>query len=125
MPYTGQGSGLYGSLKSGDLSDMPPASAKAGAPPAPQPGATYVDLPLSGMRETIAKRLSSAKQSIPHYQLCATVNVDKTLQMREKVNQMIAKTGQKVRHFNMLQKCNYNFYKFNCTQTVVCDICRN
>lgn len=74
----------------------------AAAPPAPQPGATYVDLPLSSMRETIAKRLSAAKQSIPHYQLCTTVNVEKTLQMRAKVNEMIAKTGQKVRHFYML-----------------------
>lgn len=78
---------------------MAPAGARGAAPPAPAPGATYTDLPLSGMRETIAKRLSAAKQSIPHYQLCVTVNVEKTLQMRSKVNEMIAKTGQKVSHF--------------------------
>ncbi|XP_023937139.1 dihydrolipoyllysine-residue acetyltransferase component of pyruvate dehydrogenase complex, mitochondrial isoform X3 [Bicyclus anynana] len=55
-------------------------------PPAPAPGATFTDIPLSGMRETIAKRLSAAKQTIPHYQLCATVNIEKMLAMRKEVN---------------------------------------
>ncbi|XP_050348064.1 dihydrolipoyllysine-residue acetyltransferase component of pyruvate dehydrogenase complex, mitochondrial isoform X2 [Nymphalis io] len=83
----GQGSGLYGSLKSGDLSAAPAALP---APPPPAPGATYTDIPLSGMRETIAKRLSAAKQNIPHYQLCATVNVEKLLEMRKEVNARLA-----------------------------------
>nr|XP_026495635.1 dihydrolipoyllysine-residue acetyltransferase component of pyruvate dehydrogenase complex, mitochondrial isoform X1 [Vanessa tameamea] len=83
----GQGSGLYGSLKSGDLSA---AAAAPTPPPAPAPGATYTDIPLSGMRETIAKRLSAAKQTIPHYQLCATVNVEKLLEMRKDVNARLA-----------------------------------
>ncbi|XP_045451186.1 dihydrolipoyllysine-residue acetyltransferase component of pyruvate dehydrogenase complex, mitochondrial [Melitaea cinxia] len=84
----GQGSGLYGSLKSGDLSEAAPLAAPAA--PAPAPGATYTDIPLSGMRETIAKRLSAAKQTIPHYQLCATVNVEKLLDMRKEVNARLA-----------------------------------
>ncbi|CAG9788782.1 unnamed protein product [Diatraea saccharalis] len=88
----GQGSGLYGSIKSGDLSS---AVAVAAAPSvavasAPAPGATFVDIPLSGMRETIAKRLSAAKQTIPHYQLSVTVNVEKTLAMRKAVNERLA-----------------------------------
>ncbi|XP_063537059.1 dihydrolipoyllysine-residue acetyltransferase component of pyruvate dehydrogenase complex, mitochondrial isoform X2 [Cydia strobilella] len=92
----GTGSGLYGSLKSGDLS----AAAAPPAPfsvPAPAPGATFVDIPLSGMRETIAKRLSAAKQQIPHYQLVATVNVEKTLEMREKINVRLAKESPGVK----------------------------
>lgn len=96
MASTGKGSGLYGSLKSGDL-----AGAAAAAPSlpaaAPAPGATFVDLPLSGMRETIAKRLSAAKQTIPHYQLCATVNVEKTLAMRKLVNDRLAKDKSDVK----------------------------
>ncbi|XP_052756967.1 dihydrolipoyllysine-residue acetyltransferase component of pyruvate dehydrogenase complex, mitochondrial isoform X6 [Galleria mellonella] len=70
----------------------------APAPPAPAPGASYVDIPLSGMRETIAKRLSAAKQSIPHYQLTMTVNVEKTLAMRKRVNEQLQeeKAGVKV-----------------------------
>ncbi|KAF9799531.1 hypothetical protein SFRURICE_018718 [Spodoptera frugiperda] len=87
----GQGSGLYGSLKSGDLSDAPAAAAQAFAPPPmPAPGAAFVDIPLSSMRATIAKRLSAAKQTIPHYQLTATVNVEKTIEMRKKVNDKLA-----------------------------------
>lgn len=92
----GQGTGLYGSLKSGDLSGAAaagpaaPASAPSAPAPAPAPGATFVDLPLSGMRETIAKRLTAAKQSIPHYQLSVTVNVEKTLAMRKLVNERLA-----------------------------------
>ncbi|KAI5642087.1 2-oxoacid dehydrogenases acyltransferase (catalytic domain) domain-containing protein [Phthorimaea operculella] len=91
----GSGSGLYGSLKSGDLSGMQAASGALPPPPAPAPGASYVDIPLSGMRETIAKRLSAAKQSIPHYQLSATVNVEKTLAMRAEVNKKLEKSGVK------------------------------
>ncbi|XP_047525316.1 dihydrolipoyllysine-residue acetyltransferase component of pyruvate dehydrogenase complex, mitochondrial isoform X2 [Pieris napi] len=88
----GQGSGLYGSVKSGDLAGAAPAPAQAPVSiPAPAPGATFVDIPLSGMRETIAKRLSAAKQTIPHYQLSATVNVEKTLEMRKSVNDRLAK----------------------------------
>ncbi|XP_045537151.1 dihydrolipoyllysine-residue acetyltransferase component of pyruvate dehydrogenase complex, mitochondrial isoform X3 [Papilio machaon] len=59
--------------------------------PAHAPGATFLDIPLSGMRETIAKRLSAAKQTIPHYQLSATVNIEKTLQMRKDINERLAK----------------------------------
>ncbi|XP_045775211.1 dihydrolipoyllysine-residue acetyltransferase component of pyruvate dehydrogenase complex, mitochondrial isoform X2 [Maniola jurtina] len=86
----GQGSGLYGSLKSGDLAAAAAAPAPLPPPPAPAPGATFTDIPLSGMRETIAKRLSAAKQTIPHYQLCATVNVEKLLAMRKEVNERLA-----------------------------------
>ncbi|CAK1587058.1 unnamed protein product [Parnassius mnemosyne] len=90
----GQGSGLYGSLKSGDLAGAaaaPSVSTVVSAAVAPAPGATFVDIPLTGMRETIAKRLSAAKQTIPHYQLCATVNVEKTLKMRKAINERLEK----------------------------------
>ncbi|XP_063365432.1 dihydrolipoyllysine-residue acetyltransferase component of pyruvate dehydrogenase complex, mitochondrial isoform X2 [Cydia amplana] len=93
----GSGSGLYGSLKSGDLSAAPAPAPVSFAAPAPAPGATFVDIPLSGMRETIAKRLSAAKQQIPHYQLVATVNVEKTLKMREKINARLAKESPGVK----------------------------
>ncbi|KAJ0174584.1 hypothetical protein K1T71_009692 [Dendrolimus kikuchii] len=85
----GQGSGLYGSIKSVDLAGLEAAPAAA-AIPAPAAGATFVDIPLTGMRETIAKRLLASKQSIPHYQLATTVNVEKTLEMRKRVNEKLA-----------------------------------
>ncbi|XP_068617560.1 dihydrolipoyllysine-residue acetyltransferase component of pyruvate dehydrogenase complex, mitochondrial isoform X2 [Battus philenor] len=90
----GQGSGLYGSLKSGDLAGAAaaaPAVAALAVAPVPAPGATFVDIPLSGMRETIAKRLSAAKQTIPHYQLSATINIEKTLKMRKDLNERLGK----------------------------------
>ncbi|XP_022822762.1 dihydrolipoyllysine-residue acetyltransferase component of pyruvate dehydrogenase complex, mitochondrial isoform X4 [Spodoptera litura] len=74
------------------LGDAPAAAATQAfaPPPMPAPGATFVDIPLSSMRATIAKRLSAAKQTIPHYQLTATVNVEKTIEMRKKVNERLA-----------------------------------
>lgn len=86
---SGGGSGLYGSIKSGDLAGMSAAPASLAAP-APAPGASFVDIPLSGMRDTIAKRLSAAKQTIPHYQLSATINVEKTLAARKAINSRLA-----------------------------------
>lgn len=86
----GQGTGLYGSLKSGDLAAGGGAAPAPAAIPTPAPGATFVDIPLSGMRSTIATRLSAAKQTIPHYQLTATCNVEKTMAMRKLVNEKLA-----------------------------------
>ncbi|XP_053611040.1 dihydrolipoyllysine-residue acetyltransferase component of pyruvate dehydrogenase complex, mitochondrial isoform X2 [Plodia interpunctella] len=78
-----------GGLASG-APDAPAAGREAPAP-APTPGSNYVDVPLSGMRETIAKRLSAAKQSIPHYQLSMTCNIEKTLALRQAVNEKLDK----------------------------------
>lgn len=40
-------------------------------------------VPLSPMRNVIASRMTQAKQSIPHYRLCADVEVDALLRMRQ------------------------------------------
>lgn len=53
------------------------------------------------MRETIAKRLSAAKQTIPHYQLCATVNVEKLLDMRKEVNARLAAEKSDIKVINL------------------------
>ncbi|OWR51854.1 dihydrolipoyllysine-residue acetyltransferase component of pyruvate dehydrogenase complex, mitochondrial isoform X2 [Danaus plexippus] len=86
MRLGGQGSGLYGSLKSGDLAAAGQPAAAA-APPAP--GAAYTDIPLTSMREAIAKRLSLSKQTIPHYQLTVIANVEKLLEMRKRINEKL------------------------------------
>ena len=50
------------------------------SPPSPPPaGATYTDIELSSMRKTIAKRLTEAKQTIPHYYLSVDINMDEVL----------------------------------------------
>jgi pyruvate dehydrogenase E2 component (dihydrolipoamide acetyltransferase) len=67
------------------------ALAQAVLPGPIQPGDT--DLPLSGVRQTIAKRLLQSKQTIPHFYLYNEVQVDKLVQWREEINSQI-KEGQ-------------------------------
>jgi pyruvate dehydrogenase E2 component (dihydrolipoamide acetyltransferase) len=46
----------------------------------------YEEVPLDGMRRTIAARLAQSKQTIPHFYLTADVMVDRMLAMRQEVN---------------------------------------
>uniref|UniRef100_A0A915D2Z3 Peripheral subunit-binding (PSBD) domain-containing protein n=1 Tax=Ditylenchus dipsaci TaxID=166011 RepID=A0A915D2Z3_9BILA len=57
-----------------------------------KPGQNYIDVPLTNMRSTIAKRLSSAKGSIPHSYLAGAISANKLLALRK----MLAKDGVKV-----------------------------
>ncbi|KAI1726445.1 2-oxoacid dehydrogenases acyltransferase (catalytic domain) domain-containing protein [Ditylenchus destructor] len=58
----------------------------------PKTGASYVDIPLTNMRSTIAKRLSQAKGSIPHAYLSASIPANKVTSLRK----MLANDGIKV-----------------------------
>ncbi|ORY77687.1 dihydrolipoamide S-acetyltransferase E2 [Protomyces lactucae-debilis] len=49
-------------------------------------GAAYTDIPLTGMRKTIAARLSESMQTAPHYYLTVAINMDKTSKLREALN---------------------------------------
>ncbi|VEN45517.1 unnamed protein product [Callosobruchus maculatus] len=101
----GKGSGLFGSITSSDLpaagaapSTKPTAAAAAASisvPPPPSSSA-YVDIPVSGMRATIAKRLLQSKTTVPHYYLTIEVNVDKLLKCREQYNKKLEKQGVKL-----------------------------
>lgn len=44
-------------------------------------GPKYKDIPLTNMRETIAKRLSFSKQTIPHYYLTSEIKMDELLKL--------------------------------------------
>jgi pyruvate dehydrogenase E2 component (dihydrolipoamide acetyltransferase) len=48
--------------------------------------AAFVEVPLDGMRKTIAARLIQAKQTIPHFYLSADVEIGRFLTMREEAN---------------------------------------
>jgi pyruvate dehydrogenase E2 component (dihydrolipoyllysine-residue acetyltransferase) len=48
--------------------------------------AAFVEVPLDGMRKTIAARLIQAKQTIPHFYLTADVEIGRFLTMREEAN---------------------------------------
>ena len=49
-------------------------------------GVDYEEVPLDGMRATIARRLVEAKQTIPHFYLTADVTMDALLKVREEAN---------------------------------------
>ena len=49
-------------------------------------GIAYEEVPLDGMRATIAKRLVEAKQTIPHFYLTADLDVGRLIAMREEAN---------------------------------------
>lgn len=95
--FIGRGSGMFGSLKAGDLSSMSitESSPTISAPVIPS-GAAFVDIPVTGVRGIIAKRLLESKNTIPHYYLTVHCNVDKIMQLRAKFNKELEKEGVKL-----------------------------
>jgi len=90
------GSGPHGRIVAADVE-----AAVAKLAPAPQALATgasaaqvkalyqgveFQEVPLDGMRATIARRLVEAKQTIPHFYLTADVTLDALLKLREEAN---------------------------------------
>lgn len=63
-----------------------PAVASAAAPAA-STGASYTDVPHTGMRRAIARRLVESKTTIPHFYLVADCRVDDLLEFRRRVNE--------------------------------------
>jgi pyruvate dehydrogenase E2 component (dihydrolipoamide acetyltransferase) len=53
-------------------------------------------VPLSNVRQIIARRLVESKQTIPHYQVTATFNMDPLLELREALNAQLESQGVKL-----------------------------
>ncbi|MEI5663653.1 pyruvate dehydrogenase complex dihydrolipoamide acetyltransferase [Bosea sp. CCNWLW174] len=108
-----QGSGPHGRIvekdieaaKQGGTAKTAPAAAPAGAPAAPKPAAaplatgpsdeqtkklfapgSYEEIPHDGMRKTIARRLTEAKQTIPHFYVTLDCELDALLKLRAELN---------------------------------------
>jgi len=107
-----QGSGPHGRIVEKDIEAAkqggaakaaPPAA--AGAPAAPKPAAaplatgpsdeqtkklfapgSYEEIPHDGMRKTIARRLTEAKQTIPHFYVTLDCELDALLKLRAELN---------------------------------------
>lgn len=58
----------------------------AAARAAPRNPAGFVEVPHTGMRKAIARRLSESKSTVPHFYLSADCRVDRLLQARSEVN---------------------------------------
>jgi pyruvate dehydrogenase E2 component (dihydrolipoamide acetyltransferase) len=91
------GSGPHGRIVKADLdtASKAPASAPTIAPPAKgQDARQLADLlgmpyelrPNSGFRKTIARRLTEAKQTVPHFYLTLDCRIDALLELRKRYN---------------------------------------
>ena len=90
-----RGSGPRGRIVARDIADAPRAP---GAAPDVAAAATtaevkalyeagsYQEVPLDGMRRTIAARLTQAAQTIPHFSLTTDVDIGKLIALREEAN---------------------------------------
>ena len=56
----------------------------------------YEEVPLDGMRRTIAARLTEAKQTIPHFYLRRDVRLDALMAFREQMNKGLESRGVKL-----------------------------
>ncbi len=115
------GSGPHGRIVKADVEGAQPVAAApvaavAAAAPAPvKPAAVgmptgmatetvlkmyadrqYEEVPLDGMRRTIAARLTEAKQTIPHFYLRRDVRLDALMAFRETLNKQLEARGVKL-----------------------------
>ena len=61
--------------------------------------------PLSNMRQIIAKKLVESKQTIPHYQVTMSFDMDPLLEMRATLNKQLASSGVKLSVNDFLVRC--------------------
>jgi pyruvate dehydrogenase E2 component (dihydrolipoyllysine-residue acetyltransferase) len=89
-----RGSGPRGRIVARDIAGAPRAAGVAPAPVGPsaaeikalfEPG-SYQEVPLDGMRRTIAARLTQAAQTIPHFYLTTDANIGRLIALREEAN---------------------------------------
>jgi pyruvate dehydrogenase E2 component (dihydrolipoyllysine-residue acetyltransferase) len=86
------GSGPHGRIVARDVEQaQPSAVVRSTGPTAAQvkalfEGVAYEEVPLDGMRRTIAMRLIEAKQTIPHFYLTADIEIGRLTAMREEAN---------------------------------------
>lgn len=76
--------------------DVPETAPTALAAPVPVAGGVGEDIPLSGLRQTIAKRLLQSKQTIPHFYLYSEVSMDRAVAFRDELNASVEEGGVKI-----------------------------
>lgn len=84
-----KGTGPNGRIVAKDVENYTPAAAAASpaaAGAAAPAAATYEDIPISGMRKTIAKRLTASSTEVPGYFVSSQMSVSKLLKLRQSLN---------------------------------------
>jgi pyruvate dehydrogenase E2 component (dihydrolipoamide acetyltransferase) len=85
---------VEGALEDRAEAVSPSPTGFAGAP-APE-GPDFEDVALTQLRKTIARRLAESIGPVPHYFLTVHVNMERTLEARERINQVLEAHGGKV-----------------------------
>ncbi len=96
------------------------AAPAAAAAPAPDFGIPYEAEKLNNVRKTIARRLTEAKQTIPHIYLTVDVRLDALLKLRGELNKALEPQGVKLsvndlmikalaKALEIVPKCNVSF----------------
>lgn len=83
------GTGPNGRIVRRDIEDLratSPASDPAARAVGTSPDAAYTDIPHTGMRRAIARRLTESKTTVPHFYLVAHCRVDALLELRRQIN---------------------------------------
>jgi pyruvate dehydrogenase E2 component (dihydrolipoamide acetyltransferase) len=83
-----QGTGPGGRIVRRDLDNAvarPAAAVATSASAIPSQGT--VEIPLTGMRKAIARRLTESKSTVPHFYLTSECKVDALLAIREQINE--------------------------------------
>ena len=88
-------SGPGGRVIARDVPESAPAGASLAAP-VPVAAGVGEDIPLSGLRQTIAKRLLQSKQTIPHFYLYSEVSMDRAVAFRDELNASVEEGGVKI-----------------------------
>ncbi|MGZ5246951.1 MAG: dihydrolipoamide acetyltransferase family protein, partial [Flavitalea sp.] len=99
-----QGSGDNGRIVKKDVDNYVPAAKSAGsekaagsekqaaaapqAPSAPAGQVNFTEAPISQMRKTIARRLAESKFTAPHFYLTMSIDMDKAVESRAKINEV-------------------------------------
>ena len=107
-----KGSGPHGRIVKADVegaSAATPAAASAAPATAAMPAGPqaeqvlkmyadrdYTEVPLDGMRKTVAARLTEAKQTIPHFYLRRDIRLDALLAFRGQINKQLDARGVKL-----------------------------
>ncbi|MBC7504432.1 MAG: pyruvate dehydrogenase complex dihydrolipoamide acetyltransferase [Sandarakinorhabdus sp.] len=124
-----QGSGPHGRIVKADVDGaMPgiapnaaaPTAAPAASTPAPDFGIPYEAEKLNNIRKVIARRLTEAKQTIPHIYLTVDIRIDALLKLRSELNKALEADGVKLSVNDLLikalakalirvPKCNVSF----------------
>lgn len=112
-----KGTGPHGKIVRKDVESFEPGSPPVVARDASQgkvvtaapqgddgPGGTALSVPLNNLRKTIARRLTQAKQTIPHIYLTLDIRLDALLDLRRRINASLVNDGAKISVNDMLIK---------------------